>query len=158
MVLIDGRVHAVGPKREVFQHPPDRETAELLGHTIVETESDGVLAFPPGALRSGAGPREFTMLVKRVVNLGSHDHAIGEILGRGGFTRADVRLPEGAAPPEPGSHMVVSVQYWSSLPPTAELRCSYSGSCQESHANPRDDPWRVRMTQCPATWAAGHCV
>jgi ABC-type sugar transport system ATPase subunit len=108
VVLVDGRVHAAGPKREVFRNPPDRETAELLGFIVIETGEAMDLAIPSGSLRLGHGSLNFTLIVERVIDMGNHTHAIGRLEGPRGMVRADVQLPDDAAPPAPGTPVHVS--------------------------------------------------
>jgi energy-coupling factor transporter ATP-binding protein EcfA2 len=102
VVIIAGEVKAAGPKRSVYARPPDRATAELLGYTVLPMDGS-LLAIPLGGLGPGlSGPR-FTVAVEQVVDMGNHLHVVGDIEGE----RVDVRLPAGAAQPEPGSQLRV---------------------------------------------------
>lgn len=102
VVVVGGSVRAAGVKGSVYAHPPDRETAELLGHTVLS--SDGrVVAVPPGGLQVGDGTLTFMLRVESVIDMGNHVHVLGIIEG----SRADVRLPVGAALPQVGTGLKV---------------------------------------------------
>lgn len=114
LVLLSGeRVRAAGPKAQVYARPPDAETAELLGYTVLHGE-DGRIAVPPGALRLGDGPVGFDLAVDRVIDMGNHLHLLGTVAGR----RADLRLPAGSRPPDTGG--VVRVTATAHVPLPAE--------------------------------------
>ena len=51
VVVIGGEVKAAGAKGSVYAHPPDRETAELLGYTVLPTAA-GLVAITPGGLQA----------------------------------------------------------------------------------------------------------
>jgi ABC-type sugar transport system ATPase subunit len=102
VVLIGGEVKAAGPKRVVYDRPPDRATAELLGYTVLPVY-DTLVAVPPGGLRPGEGRPTFTVLVEQVIDMGNHVHVVGQIRDE----RVDIRLPAGMAPPQAGSNMKV---------------------------------------------------
>lgn len=117
VVLVDGRVHGAGPKREVFDRPPSREAAELLGYSVLEPGGGPPIALGPNALRPGPGARTFTLVVQRVIEMGSHVHVVGRIEGRTGWAgRADLRLPADAARPAVGARVEVSAERWAELP------------------------------------------
>jgi ABC-type sugar transport system ATPase subunit len=101
VILLDGQVRASGPRQEVFRRPPDPETAELLGYTLIQSEG-GRLAVAPGALRPGPGEVNFLLQVDAYVDLGSQAEAFGTV---GGASLA-VRLPPGT--PTPGATLAVS--------------------------------------------------
>jgi ABC-type sugar transport system ATPase subunit len=94
VVVIAGSVRAAGVKGSVYAHPPDRETAELLGYTVL-TATGRTVAIPPGGLQLGDGALGFNLAVGQVIDMGHHLHVAGTIEG----CRADVRLPAGVAPP-----------------------------------------------------------
>jgi thiamine transport system ATP-binding protein len=98
VILSNGQVGAAGPKAEVYAAPPDAETAELLGYTVLDC-AGGPIGIPPGALRLGDGAVAFELAVERVIDMGNHLHLLGAV----GARRADLRLPSGTAPPAPGS-------------------------------------------------------
>ncbi|GAC1481808.1 MAG: hypothetical protein NVS1B4_26850 [Gemmatimonadaceae bacterium] len=106
VVLVGGEVRCAGPKRAVYAAPPDRETAALLGYTMLEAGGDEI-AVPPDALRigdgNGAGGPAWQMAVDRVIDMGDHRRVVGVI----GARLVDVRLPEGVAEPTEGSRIVV---------------------------------------------------
>jgi energy-coupling factor transporter ATP-binding protein EcfA2 len=112
VVLSAGAVIGAGPKGELYRAPPNRETAELLGHTVIDL-GGRLLAVPVGRLRVVAGPVVpprpgsagvvLTMRVERVVDMGNHAHAVGIVAG----TRLDARISDGLAPPAPGSQVTV---------------------------------------------------
>lgn len=111
VVLIGGMVRAAGPKALVYGCPPDRQTAELLGYTIVPA-GGGLVAVPPGGLRPGSGPLSIALTVERVFDMGRHHHVLGSIEG----FRVDLRLPLGAAPPPPGTRLNLCVTSHVPLP------------------------------------------
>ncbi len=78
VVLIDGRVRAAGPKREVVRRPPDVATAAFLGYTVVRSEP-GAVAIAPGALHAGDGEVRFELMVDEVTDLGTHREVSGLI-------------------------------------------------------------------------------
>ena len=102
VVIVEGSVRAAGPKASVYAHPPDKETAELLGHTVLPS-GDRLVAIPPGGLQVGAGTLTFMLLVESVIDMGNHIHVLGTVDG----SHADVRLPAGAALPQVGSGLKV---------------------------------------------------
>ncbi|MGH2634348.1 MAG: ABC transporter ATP-binding protein [Tepidiformaceae bacterium] len=104
VLLMDGRVHASGPKRDVFSRPASVEAAAFLGYTIVPGAQgdDSVLAIAPGELREGPGEVTFELLVSAVADLGSRHEALGTI----GAAAAAVTLTGTA--PQPGCRMLVS--------------------------------------------------
>lgn len=102
VVLIGGAVRAAGPKGDVYRNPPDRETAELLGYTVIPL--NGTLhGVPPGALRPGEGADAFEVVVERVIDMGNHQHILGTING----ARVDVRLSAGFPAPATGARITV---------------------------------------------------
>ena len=109
VVLVEGRVKADGMKGEVYSRPRDRDTAELLGYSVIPVEGRH-LAVPPGGLKPGTGALTLMLVVERVIDMGNHLHVVGTINGE----RVDLRLPAGVAPPPEGSgfrvHAEASVQ------------------------------------------------
>jgi ABC-type sugar transport system ATPase subunit len=103
VVLVDGRVHAAGPKTEVYARPPDQATAELLGYTVVRKD-DRTLGVPPGAWAIGGEGETFALAVERAVDMGNHVHVVGRI----GRIRVDVRLRRGEAVPARGEWVTVA--------------------------------------------------
>jgi ABC-type sugar transport system ATPase subunit len=103
VVLVDGRVHAAGPKAEVYARPPDQATAELLGYTVV-CKDGRTLGVPPGAWAIGGEGESFALAVERVVDMGNHLHVVGRI----GRVRVDVRLRRGDAIPARGEWVTVA--------------------------------------------------
>jgi ABC-type sugar transport system ATPase subunit len=61
VLLVAGRVRAAGPKAEVYNRPPDRETAELLGYTVL-TVGGRPVAVPVGGWRPGVGEPGFELV------------------------------------------------------------------------------------------------
>ena len=98
VVLVAGKVRAAGRKREIYRRPPDAETAELLGYTILPGP-DGLLAIPPDGLRLGPGDPQFQLRVGRMVEMESTRLVTGTI----GETPAELRLAEGESSPAPQS-------------------------------------------------------
>ena len=109
VVLVDGRVHAAGPKADVYARPPDQATADLLGYTVV-SQDDRSLGVPPGAWAIGGEGESFALAVERVVDMGNHLHVVGRI----GRVRVDVRLRRGD--PVPGRGEWVTVTATSHVP------------------------------------------
>lgn len=108
VVLIDGAVRAAGPKGDVYRHPSDRATAELLGYTVLPI-GGALRAIAPGGLEMGSGPHAFEIVVERVVDMGTHIHLQGSAVG-GSESRVDLRLPPGVKPPEGGDRVTVSMR------------------------------------------------
>lgn len=100
-VLVAGEVRASGPKASVLRHPPDPETAELLGFTVVESEG-GLLAIAPGALRVGDGAAPFVMQVDAATEAGSRAEVSGWI------GSAPVTVAVDGPAPTPGTTLAVS--------------------------------------------------
>jgi tungstate transport system ATP-binding protein len=103
VVLVGGTVRAAGPKDEVLQHPPNRETAELFGFTVLPVNGHSV-AVPPGALGLGDGVLPFMLSVDRVLDFGYERR----ILGRVGDVPVEVRLPTECPPPAVASRIRIS--------------------------------------------------
>lgn len=114
IVLIGGRVRAAGDAGSVLRSPPDVNTAELLGYTVVSLGGTGgaALGVPPGELSLGEGPYGLEMLVERSVDRGSHYQVIGVVAG----TRMLARAPIDAPSPAPGERVPVTPGYAVELP------------------------------------------
>jgi len=93
VVLAGGQVRAAGDKRDVIVSPGTSAVAEILGYTVLETNG-GRVAVRPGALRPGAGPFEFWMIVDELIELIDRR----EILGRVGGVRARAAASAGESP------------------------------------------------------------
>jgi thiamine transport system ATP-binding protein len=102
VIVIVGEVRAAGPKSWIYAHPPDRDTAELLGYTVLPHE-ERLIAIPPGSLRPGIGAITFDLEVEQVIDMGNHLHVVGMIEEE----RVDLRLSSGVAPPAEGAHLKV---------------------------------------------------
>ncbi len=105
VVLVDGRVPAAGDKREVARNPRVREVAEVLGYSVLVVDGRQV-AVPPGALKPGPGPLEFSMAVEDVVDLVESR----EIVGRIGDVRVHVALPGTGHTPSRGDRVLVHAE------------------------------------------------
>src|SRR5581483_5118301 len=103
VVLVGGRIRAAGPKRDLLRHPPNRETAELFGFTVLACGGRRV-AVPPGGLALGDGPVTFAMRVERVVDLGYGRRVIGRV----GESRLAVDVPNGDEVPAAGDRVSVA--------------------------------------------------
>jgi ABC-type sugar transport system ATPase subunit len=103
VIIIAGRARAAGSKETVYRHPPDPETAELLGYTVLPAPAGHLVAVPPGGLCVGTGPLALRLVVERVVNMGEHDHVGGLVNG----VRVDLRWPSGAPVPPLGATLDV---------------------------------------------------
>jgi hypothetical protein len=64
------------------------QVAQVLGYTVLQS-NERLVAVPPGALRLGHGPVEWTMVVEEVLDLIESR----EIIGRVGDTRVRVECP-----------------------------------------------------------------
>jgi ABC-type sugar transport system ATPase subunit len=115
VIIAAGRARAAGPKAAVYRHPPDRETAELLGYTVLPVPTGHLVAVPPGGLRVGTGSPTLRLLVERVVNMGEHEHVAGLI----GEVRVDLRWPTDAAIPPVGATVDVFAASYVPLSPPA---------------------------------------
>lgn len=104
VIIVEGRVHASGSKREVAANPATREVADVLGFTVLAVNGRPV-AVPPGALKRGPGPTEFWMVVEGIVDLVERR----EIVGRIGEARAAVPVDD-AAGVEPGQRVLVHAE------------------------------------------------
>jgi len=100
VVLVDGKVHASGEKRDVATNPRVREVAEALGYFVVFHDGRRV-AIPPDALRPGPGAVEFLMEVDEVIDL----VASTEIAGRVGQVQVQVELPAASEKPARGDRV-----------------------------------------------------
>ncbi len=102
VVLVDGRVHAAGPKREVVLNPAGAAVADILGYAVLIANGRRV-AVRPGDLKLGPGPVEFSMVVEELLDLVDHL----EIAGRVGTVRVRVAAPATAELPQRGDCLVV---------------------------------------------------
>lgn len=105
VIMVEGKILASGPSGEVFRHPPDRLTAQLLGYTVVETASGGV-AIPPGGLVLGDGEPTLEIRVERIVDMGNHRHVVGRV----NQARVTVRLDTAEPAPAPGTRVRASIR------------------------------------------------
>jgi len=100
VVLVDGKVHASGEKRDVATNPREPEVAEALGYFVVIQDGRG-FAIPPDALRFGPGAPEFMMDVDEVIDL----VATTEIAGRIGDVWVQIELPATTVKPARGDRI-----------------------------------------------------
>ncbi len=105
VVLVDGKVHASGEKRDVATNPRVPEVAQALGYFVVIRDGRR-LAIPPDALRPGPGAMEFLMDVDEVIDLVEST----EIVGRIGEVRVHVELPAGIQKPVRGSRVCLHAE------------------------------------------------
>jgi tungstate transport system ATP-binding protein len=103
VVLVGGTVRAAGPKEELLRRPPNRETAELFGFTVLPVNGHSV-AVPPGGLGLGPGTITFTLSVERVVDFGYERR----VRGRVDEVPVEVGLPAECPPPVPGARITVA--------------------------------------------------
>ena len=80
VVLVDGKVHAAGNKREVATNPRVVQVAEVLGYSVLPVDSRQV-AVPAGALKLGPGRLQFEAIVEDVLDLVESRTLIGRIGG-----------------------------------------------------------------------------
>ena len=78
VVLVDGRVHASGDKRDVATDPRVAEVAEVLGYSVLTVDARRI-AVPPGALKLGPGRLEFSMVVEDVFDLVDRQEIVGSV-------------------------------------------------------------------------------
>lgn len=102
VVLVDGRVHCAGDKRDVVMNPAGTAVAELLGQTVLVAKGRRV-AVRAGALTLGPGPLEFWLVVEELLDLVDRC----EIVGRIGTVRVHVAAPAMAEVPQPGDRVLV---------------------------------------------------
>ena len=102
IVLVGGRVHAAGDKRDVVRHPRTAEVADALGYLVLEA-GGRMVAVPPDALQPGAGQLPFTMIVDDVIDLVEYREAVGRI----GNVSVRVAWPAGSEPPQRGGVVTV---------------------------------------------------
>lgn len=112
VIVIGGAIRAAGVKSWIYAHPPDRETAELLGHTVLPHDGR-LVAIAPGSLRPGNGALTFVLEIETVIDMGNHLHVVGTIEDE----RVDLRLPAGVAPPLEGSTLTVHAASYVILDP-----------------------------------------
>ncbi|HKE82427.1 MAG TPA: ABC transporter ATP-binding protein [Vicinamibacterales bacterium] len=93
VVLIEGRVHAAGAKHDVATNPRSAGVAGVLGYTVLMVDGTK-LAVPPGAIKAGGGPNEFTMTIDAVVDAVDFTDVIGAVDG----VRVRVRWGGGELP------------------------------------------------------------
>jgi ABC-type sulfate/molybdate transport systems ATPase subunit len=67
LVLIDGRVVASGPPREVFERPPTAAAARFLGFEGEVVDGDGLLLLRPGQVALDPGGPLAARVVRRVL-------------------------------------------------------------------------------------------
>ena len=111
VVLIDGRVRAAGDKRQVAMNPTVVEVAEVLGYAVLASNGHRV-AVPPGGLRPGAGPIEFSLIVEDVLDIVESYEVVGYV----GDVRVHVGLPFMSAIPRRGERIVVHATRFCELP------------------------------------------
>ncbi len=80
VVLLEGRVRAEGAKADIFLRPPNPETAEFLGFTVLNLGQETV-AVAPGAFRPGTGDVEFEFAFDRLADLGTRREIVGRVAG-----------------------------------------------------------------------------
>ena len=111
VLLVGGRVAAVGPAGPLYRRPPDADTARLLGHTVIELD-DRTIGFPPGALRRGPGEPGFRVVVVREVDMGNHRHLIGRFGTGPGAVAVELRLDPDEPGAAPGEDLLVHPAHW----------------------------------------------
>jgi ABC-type sugar transport system ATPase subunit len=110
VILVDGRVHASGDKREIATKPSSRPVAEVLGYTVLHT-GGRMIAVPPGALACGPGQPAFALVVDDVVDVVEHREAIGRIDG----VRVHAVLRSEDGTPHRGQRLLVHASRYSEL-------------------------------------------
>lgn len=105
VVLDRGQVRADGPLATLSRQPPNRETATLLGYTVLQIGEE-VIAVPPGQLEIGTAPPSFPLTVHAVLDLGHTRRLQGTI---GAATVEIDGLPRSVLA-EPGQQIAVRAQ------------------------------------------------
>jgi ABC-type sugar transport system ATPase subunit len=105
VVLVAGGVHAAGDKREVATNPRVIQVAEVLGYSVLIADGRAI-AIPPGALKPGPGPLEFTMVVEDVLDLVERWEVVGRVDG----VRVHVALQTAGGVPRPGDRVLVHAE------------------------------------------------
>jgi ABC-type sugar transport system ATPase subunit len=105
VVLVDGRVHAAGDKRDIATRPPTSAVAEALGYFVLSAGGRSV-AVAPDALRIGTGAVPFSMVVERVLDLVERR----EIVGRIGEARVRVPIEAHEVPPSADDVVIVHAE------------------------------------------------
>ena len=102
VVLVEGRVHAAGAKRDVVANPLEAAVAEVMGYTILPADRRRV-AIRPGGLKLGPGSLEFSMLVEQLLDLVDRREIVGWI----GAARVHVAAPSQGPLPQRGDRVAV---------------------------------------------------
>jgi ABC-type sugar transport system ATPase subunit len=110
VVLVEGKVLAVGETHRVAGNPRITAVAQVLGYTVLTTLTRRI-AVPPAGLRLGGGQLEFPMTVVRVVDLIDGI----EIVGRIGDTVVRLRDAGTDFRPEQGDRLTVHATRFSEL-------------------------------------------
>ena len=110
VVLVGGRVHASGAKRDVVLNPRVKEVADVLGYVVLPVNGR-LVAVAPQALRTGPGPLEFSMTVEHVLDLVDSREAVGRI----GEARVHVALPGSDGAPAAGERLLLHAERWCEL-------------------------------------------
>lgn len=100
VILVDGRVRAVGSKQAVAHNPQHRSVAEALGYTVLHLDGQ-TLAVPDGALEVGSGPPGITAIVEGVIDLVYEWDVTATVRG----VRVHVRIPRAEVPPRRGDRI-----------------------------------------------------
>ncbi|HTM02103.1 MAG TPA: ATP-binding cassette domain-containing protein [Vicinamibacterales bacterium] len=100
VILVGGRVRAVGTKQEVATNPRHREVAEVLGYTVL-TAGGCLVATPETGFTLAPAPTALSAVVERVTDVVDHWEVVATI----GETRVHVRAPRSDTPPTPGDHV-----------------------------------------------------
>jgi ABC-type sugar transport system ATPase subunit len=117
VLLVAGRITAAGPAGPLYRHPPDAESARLLGYTIIRLGARSI-GFPPGALRRGDGEVTFPIVVAREVDMGNHRHLVGEVRNEVSAVTAELRLDADDPGAAPGTVLQVHPARWIEFPLT----------------------------------------
>jgi ABC-type Fe3+/spermidine/putrescine transport system ATPase subunit len=103
VVLVEGRVHAAGAKRDVVADPLEAAVAEVMGYTILAAADRQRVAIRPGGLKLGPGSLEFSMLVEQLLDLVDRREIVGWI----GAARVHVAAPSQGPLPQRGDRVAV---------------------------------------------------
>jgi tungstate transport system ATP-binding protein len=105
VIVVDGRVCAVGAKGDVATNPGRRSVAEVLGYTVLSLGGQ-TLAIPDGAWRIGPASPDISAIVEGVVDL----VAEWDVAASVGDARVHVRIPRADVPPRRGDRISLHAQ------------------------------------------------
>jgi ABC-type nitrate/sulfonate/bicarbonate transport system ATPase subunit len=104
LLLVAGRVRAIGPLREVMAAPATEADARLLGLSVHRRDGES-FAVPPGGWNLEREAPSAELTVTRVVELPGVTHVVGDVAG----STIDMSLPAGMRAPTVGERLGVAI-------------------------------------------------